>query len=359
MARNPTDWNADFAPQDEADLWFLPAPPEDDPGPLPPLPRAPRTDPAHPEDWAQAEAAQAAALARVAARLGALDDRLHQGPEGWRHRLALLEAADLSWFSGDRVAPDRLALWVGLRLAGVQTDAAALARVGWAVRRLSGGPGPDMDSETALAGFLGRHDPDTPGPEVAPDSLRTRSAAWLEALRTAEALHPITRACMGYHLWALAGLGQPGDRLEAAVTAARLAATAGLHGGAGAVFAPLALGGARGLRASGAPAARLEAWLSGMEAATLAALRALDQVAEWSARAQRVMAPLSGRTPPALARVLAEWPLVSAPMAEALTGASRAAVQRNLAWMEARGLITEVTGQGRFRMWRAALQRQR
>jgi Fe2+ or Zn2+ uptake regulation protein len=43
---------------------------------------------------------------------------------------------------------------------------------------------------------------------------------------------------------------------------------------------------------------------------------------------------------------------VSAPMAEALTGASRAAVQRNLAWMEARGLIREVTGQGRFRMWR-------
>jgi Fe2+ or Zn2+ uptake regulation protein len=40
-------------------------------------------------------------------------------------------------------------------------------------------------------------------------------------------------------------------------------------------------------------------------------------------------------------------------MAEALTGASRAAVQRNLAWMEARGLIREVTGQGRYRMWRA------
>jgi Fe2+ or Zn2+ uptake regulation protein len=38
-------------------------------------------------------------------------------------------------------------------------------------------------------------------------------------------------------------------------------------------------------------------------------------------------------------------------MAEALTGASRAAVQRNLAWMETRGLIREVTGQGRYRMW--------
>lgn len=33
-------------------------------------------------------------------------------------------------------------------------------------------------------------------------------------------------------------------------------------------------------------------------------------------------------------------------MAEALTGASRAAVQRNLKWKEDRGLIREVTGQG-------------
>jgi DNA-binding IclR family transcriptional regulator len=39
-------------------------------------------------------------------------------------------------------------------------------------------------------------------------------------------------------------------------------------------------------------------------------------------------------------------------MAEALTGASRAAVQRNLVWMEARGLIRELTRQGRYRMWR-------
>lgn len=39
----------------------------------------------------------------VAGRLGALDDRLRRGPEGWRQRLALIEAADLSWFVGDRI----------------------------------------------------------------------------------------------------------------------------------------------------------------------------------------------------------------------------------------------------------------
>lgn len=64
------------------------------------------------------------------------------------------------------------------------------------------------------------------------------------------------------------------------------------------------------------------------------------------------MTPLLGKTTRALRAVLTEWPLVSAPMGEALTNASRAAVQRNLAWTQARGLIREVTGQGRYRLWR-------
>jgi Fic family protein len=89
-----------------------------------------------------------------------------------------------------------------------------------------------------------------------------------------------------------------------------------------------------------------------METACLTAMRHLDDIQAWSARAENMMSPLSGKTPPALRAVLTEWPVVSAPMAEALTGASRAAVQRNLAWMETRGLIREVTGQGRYRMWR-------
>jgi hypothetical protein len=49
---------------------------------------------------------------------------LRRGPDGWRHRLALIVAADLSWFAGDRIGPDRLALWISLRLSGVQDDTA-------------------------------------------------------------------------------------------------------------------------------------------------------------------------------------------------------------------------------------------
>lgn len=328
--------------QPEDDLWFLPGPPEEAPDLLPgPRPEAREDD--HPAQWAAAQAGQARRLAEVAARLGALDDRLRRGPEGWRHRLAILEAAELSWLSGARIPPDRLALWVALRVSSVQDDGRALAQAGWAVRRLTGGPGP----EAGLPEFLGRHDPDAP--EQA-EPLSERAGGWHALMRSATALHPITRAGMGYQLWALAGLT---DRLEAAVTAARVATGAG-GAGQGAVFAPLAMGGAGALRASGSPPERLARWLDGMEGAILTAMRELDRIETWEARAIEAMKPLSGRTPPALRKVLADWPLVSAPMAETLTGASRAAVQRNLAWMETRGLIREITGQGRFRMWRAS-----
>lgn len=59
-------------------------------------------------------------------------------------------------------------------------------------------------------------------------------------------------------------------------------------------------------------------------------MRHLDDIEVWSAWAETEMSPLSVKTPPALLAVLTEWPLVSAPMAEVLTGASRAAVERNL-----------------------------
>lgn len=328
----------------EDDLWFLPGPLDEEPDDLPPGPRAEPPDTAVIEDWAKAEGVHAARLARVAGRLGALDDRLLRGPEGWRHRLALIEAADLSWFAGDRVSSDRLALWISMRLSGAQDDPNALTRVGWAVRRLTGGPGPNGD----LAAFLDRRDPENIKDST--ERFEDRAGGWLDIMAAAADLHPITRACMGFHLWSLAGLGQHGDQIEAAVTASRIAAS----DGKGAIFAPLAMGGAGGLRASGSPSERSARWLDGMNIAILTAMRTLDDIEAWTERAESVMSQLSGRTPVALRKTFSQWPLVSATMAEAMTGASRAAVQRNLAWMEKNGLVREVTGQGRYRMWKAA-----
>ncbi len=85
-------------------------------------------------------------------------------------------------------------------------------------------------------------------------------------------------------------------------------------------------------------------------------MRQLDRLEAWEEVAvTRTRGGLSGRTPPPrLLAALRDWPLLTAPpMAEELTGASRAAVQRNLTWFHNAGLVREVTGQGRFRVWRA------
>ncbi len=109
---------------------FLPGPMEEEPDYLPPGPRAEPRETVVLDDRRKAEAGNAARLARIAGRIGALDDQLQRGCEGRRHRPALIEAAYLSWFIGDRVSPDRLALWISMCLSGVQDDTGTLARVG-------------------------------------------------------------------------------------------------------------------------------------------------------------------------------------------------------------------------------------
>jgi hypothetical protein len=187
------------------------------------------------------------------------------------------------------------------------------------------------------------------------EAFEDRVAGWLAMMDQAEDLHPVARACMGFHLWHVAELSPVDDPLEAAVTAARIAIAdlAPLGSSPGAIFAPIAMGGGGGFRAIGDPPARLARWLNAMESATFAALRKLEEIEAWAAAAERTMAPLSGKTPPMLRDLFTSWPLISVQMAEKLTGAHRATVQRNIDWMEEKGLVREVTGQGRYRMWRA------
>ena len=357
--------------EDNADLWFLPGALEDEPVYLPPGPAPEARESEIVDAWRAAEAGQAAQLARVAARLGILDERLRRGPAGWRQRRALIEAADLSWLTQDRIGLDRLSLYMALRVSTATDDAQAMYRIGWAVRRLSGGPALlTLRSGTDdLEAFLDRRDRPGQGErfERAKASSRVvemaereafddRAAGWLAMMDQAEDLHPVTRACVGFHLWHIAELSPIDDPLEAAVTAVRVAIGDLAPSGStpGAFFAPIAMGGGGGFRATGDPPARLARWLNAMESATFAALRKLEEIEAWAAAAERTMAPLSGKTPPMLRDLFTSWPLVSVQMAEKLTGAHRATVQRNIDWMVERGLIREVTGQGRYRMWRAA-----
>lgn len=331
-------------PLDEGEAWFLPGD-DDDPN-LPPLPRADRAPLVDQADWLLAEREQGARLADLAFRFGQLDARLRAAPRGALARLALAEAEELSWWCGDRVTQDRLVLWVEMSLGGVQEDNAGLLRASWTWRRLIAGPGPGQSVgqggwAKGLAEFLGRDG----GGAV---------ADLADLMGQAGMLHPLTRGALLFHGWRLAGPGGPAGDLEAAVMAARAAADLGAGPG-GAAFLPIGLAGFTAHRAGADVAERLGAWIASAERAVLAALMRLDRLRDWEAGARERLADLQGRTPPLLVDLFAELPIVTAPLAEAKTGAGRATVQRNLALMQARGLTREMTGQGRYRVWTAKL----
>lgn len=338
MAKDPMHpWDDDDDETGEGDLWFLPG--EDAPG-LSPLPQADRARLFPLAEWRGAEAALAPDLAALAFDFGRLEERLRAAGDGARHRLALQEVASLGWWTGDRVPADRLALWLAMQIGSTGADVQALGRGAWAVRRLTSGPAPvGPQRAEALAHLLGQADPTAP-----------RIAEPCEVLEQVEALHPFAQGAVLFHLWRITDPSPVRD-LEAAVLAARLA---GSVAGPGA-FVPLALSGFGALTAQGGAERRLAAWLAGAHQGVLSALLHLDRLTAWAARAQAATADLSGRTPPALLRLLVTWPSLSAPVAEAETGASRAAVQRNLDLFARRGLIRELTGQGRYRVWSAKL----
>jgi hypothetical protein len=253
-------------------------------------------------------------------------------------RLALEEAAALGWWTGDRIGADRLALWTSYRIGAVEEDGGGLIRTAWAARRLAAPAGQGRGLAGTLAAALGEEGRADPG-------LIADVAAELEPLA---GLSAVTRGAALFHLWR--SLDERPDHLrglESAVMGARLAGQGGLS------FLPLALTGFGALTASGSLEARLAGWTLGAHRAVLAALMELDRLVQWQARAEAETADLSGRTPLRLIAALAAHPMLAAPQAEAVTGASRAAVQRNLDGLMARGLVREVTGQGRFRVWAA------
>ena len=319
------------APEND-DLWFLP---EEGAEEIP-LPRASPAGLVDGAAWAAAEAGLTAELAALAFDAGRLAERLRVAGPGAVQRLALEEAASLSWWTGDRIGADRLALWTSYRIGAAEADGAGLIRTAWAARRLMA-PG-----ARSLRGALA----DVLGDDGRGDLLL---AAEVEAaLQPVAGLSEVTRGCAAFHLWrALDERPEHLRGLEAALLGAREAGQGALP------FLPLSLTGFGALTASGAPERRLAAWIQGAQRAVLAALLRLDRLAEWRRRADAETADLSGRTPARLIAALAAHPMLGAAQAEAETGASRAAVQRNLDRLVERGLAREVTGQGRFRVWAA------
>lgn len=324
--------------------WFLREPPEVDD---PPLPRADRRPLFDARDWLRAEAGAGRALAEAAAAFARLDERVLA--EGQGERLALMETAGLMRAEGARVPAERIALYAALRVSAVADDPGELATAAWAARALAGGPSPEED----LRGFLGRRRIAAAagaGERPSGAELDARAAEWRAALAPLAEAHPLTRAAATFRAWRLWELSGPGGAAEAGAAAARIGAGAA----EGLRFAPLTLGAGSLPPAAPDVRERLEAWLIGTAAACRRALVEAKRVSAWRARAAEATAGLSGRTPGRLIAALAATPALSAEMAAASCGVSRAAALRNLALFERMGLAREITGQARFRFWTAA-----
>ncbi|WP_208353213.1 helix-turn-helix domain-containing protein [Pseudaestuariivita rosea] len=333
----------------ERDLWFLPAPVEeaawDMPGPW-----VDRRSLVDPDAWRRAERAQGRALVAAATAVARLDERLRQGAwQGALDRLALEEASALTWTHGVGISADKLALYDLLRLTFAADHQRALPLAHWAHRRLSG----VLTPREGLAAFLGRHPVKDPAPEML--ALMGRAVGeyfdlaaeeWLSGLDVD--LHPISRGALAAQSWQLLDLSVEGAAIEGSVAAARI----GAEGLNFLPFLPIGLGAQR-VRPSAGVSNCLTQWYASVETGALQALMMLDQLQHWQARAHQVTRGLKGRTPGRLIEALLCKPAVSVAMLSEMADVSRAAALRNLTWFEDHGLTREITGQGRFRLWRA------
>ncbi|QDL94785.1 hypothetical protein FDP22_23225 (plasmid) [Paroceanicella profunda] len=301
-----------------------------------------------PEAWAAAERQMPRRLARVAALLARLDERL-AGSGAAPARLAEEEAVALTRADGARLGLEAFLLWRHGAPAG-STAPGALLAAGWAARRLTGAA-PDPEAGAAgLRQFLGHDGSET---DLALRPLLRRptgadwdaeAAAWSQEMTGLAGLHPLTRGAAALALWHGHGLGGPGAVLEGGVLAARIAAA----DQARARFLPL---GAAPRAAGPGPEARLEAFLARAEARIEPVLAALARRADWADTARLRVAALPGQLAEAAAGVLAAEHLVSANLLRDRLGVSQQAANAVLRRFAEMGLIREISGQKRYRLW--------
>lgn len=323
----------------DSDLWFMPGPAGDD---APPLPRADGRLLVDPGDWLTAQASLAVGLADAAQALGGLD-QVVAGDPGMVRRLAMIEVEVMLWASGTPLPKEEIGR--DLMAGRASSDPQVMARARWALRRLEG------QADTGdLRGFLGLYKVDDPAMTGRMAGADFDGAA-RDFLRLVDhpGLHPLTRAALVMTAWPLAGLSPDEDLMEPACFAARIA-TARLDN---LPFAPLGQAGRRIWRPGGTVADRLSAWLDAIRDGALGARAEALRLDDWVARATQTTARMRGDTAARVIAALRAVPVMTTEMVEQDIGASRDTAERVLARLHGMGLIREITGTRRFRLWAA------
>lgn len=315
-----------------------------DPARVPLMPRA--------EDWLAAQQAASGLLSYASAMIGRLDATLAglgcEARVGATRRLALIELEAMLWAQGTPVRREEIGREAMDARAGSDLEAMRLAR--WGLRRLEG-QGPLRD----LRAFLGLYRSEMPGLD---EALAQRpvgeafDAGAAEFLATAGALagiEPAVRAPALRAAWRIAELSGPECLVEPACWTARDMAA----GCEALAFVPLGRHGRVVWIDGGPPLARMQRQLEAVALAAQEARREILRVRDWSERARRAVAGIKGENPARVVAALAAQPLLSAAMVEAETGISRDTAERLLARLQAMGLVREITGARRFRLWTA------
>lgn len=152
-------------------------------------------------------------------------------------------------------------------------------------------------------------------------------------------------------LWQLSGISPDGDLLEGAVWASRLMADE--IGDVGLPFLSLGRAAARVLPAGGSPGERLRVHLAALTSGAESARRDLVRIAGWTERARSATLGIKGNNPSKIIATLRDRPLSSTATIERTAGISRDTAERLLARLQEMGLVREVTGAKRFRIWAA------
>lgn len=331
----------------EDDLWFLPDPDAVLRDREMPLPRADRRALDDPTEWFAAQGAHAAQLARAAMAVGQLDMLVAEMGQGAIQRLALREAEALTWAAGTPIALDEIGR--DQLQARARTDLAGLQTARWAVRRLMG-EGPLDD----LRGFLGLHR--TAQNEALQDTaFRLTGQAFDEAedgfhearaqLRQAQCF---VRAAYERHLWRLAELSPEDRQIEAAVWAGRRMAAECTA----LTFVPM---GQTHRRFRGTGAHEFGRYLAAIAEGAVGVKAELLRVRTWAKAAKVEAAQIKGDTPARIIDALLAKPLCSTEMVEQAVGVSRDTAERVLRRLHQLGVIREITGNARFRIWSAGL----
>jgi hypothetical protein len=308
--------------------------------------------------WRQAQAALAVPLAEAAGALGRLDATLAaldgEAATGAATRLALAETEAMLWAGGIVLPREEIGRDALDARAASDPEAMRLAR--WALRRLGG-----QGALTDLPGFLGLHRGagalagSEPG-AVSGTAARLRgpdfergAAGYLSRLDAAAELHPLVRGALAGLLWRQAELSPPERVIEQAVYTARMMA----QGCERLPFVPLGAAGRRVWTAGGPVAERLAGHLAAVASGARAGREEIRRLEAWAAEARCATAGIRGQNAGRVIAILAARPLVSAE--DVATGAaiSRMTAERMLNRMTAMGVIREITGAARFRLWRA------